>query len=205
MTFRKLVPQKLNTQIIILGTAVLLALPTGMAKPPEARALPAEKEAWQEVTDTPAPAETPPPVETLDESLIPTETSPPMPPSLSQYPPGQWTTVIENQDFTQPLQLEAGSDNTLILNATFHDIAGSALLLSNVSNVYIKNCTIYNVAEAGIVLSSTGSAHNVTIEGCTIYNTGHSGILTQHGEGEDLEHTNLVIKNNTLYDNGTTE
>jgi parallel beta-helix repeat protein len=217
MTLRKLVPQKLNTQIIILGTAFLLALPTGMAEPPEAKALPAEKGAWQEIVDTPTPAEipteTPPPVETSDETLTPaetpTETSPTMPPpdeaALSQYPPGQWATVIENQDFTQPLQLEAGMDNTLILNATFHDIAGSALMLSNVSNIYIKNCTIYNVAEDGIVLRSTGSAHNVTIEGCIIYNTGRSGILAQPGEVEDVEHTNLVIKNNTLYDNGTTE
>jgi hypothetical protein len=136
----------------------------------------------------------------LGYSLLVFETIP-----LRQYPPGKWETIIENQEFTQTLQLEDEDDNTLILNATFHDIDGSALMLRNVSNVYIKNCTIYNVAEDGIVLRSTGSTRNVTIDGCTIYNTGHNGILAKQGEEESVDHANLIIKNNTLYANGTTD
>jgi hypothetical protein len=128
------------------------------------------------------------------------ETTPP-----AQYPPGEWKRVIENQLFTETLHLEAGDDHTLIINATFRDIDGSAIMLRNVSNVYIKNCLIQDVTEDGIVLRSTGSTDNVTIDGCTISNTGKSGILAKQNEEEDVDHSNLVIKNNTLSDIGLTE
>jgi len=125
--------------------------------------------------------------------------------ATDQYPPGNWTTIIDNQDFTQPLELDAGDDNTLIINATFHDIDNNgAILIRDVSNVYIKNCTIYNVKD-GVVLRSTGSTQNVTIDGCTISNTSGSGILAKQNEAEGIDHANLVIKNNTLSDIGTTE
>ena len=123
----------------------------------------------------------------------------------AQYPPGEWKTIIENQVFTQTLYLDTGNDHTLIINATFRDIDGSGIMIRNVSDVYIKNCTIYNVKEDGIVLRSTGSTHDVTIDGCTIYNTGGSGILTKQNEEEGIDHSHLVIKNNTLHDIGTTE
>lgn len=123
----------------------------------------------------------------------------------AQYPPGRWDTIIEDQVFTETLHLDEGDDNTLIINATFQDIDGSGIMIRNVSNVYIKNCTVHDVTEDGIVLRSTGSTHNVTIDGCTIYNTGFNGILAKQNEEEKVDHSNLVIKNNTLHDIGTTE
>src|SRR5262245_24301816 len=97
----------------------------------------------------------------------------------TQYPPGNWKKVIENREFTHTLDLDTGDDNTLILNATFHDIDGVAILIRNVQNVYIKNCLIYNIEEDGIVLSSLGGTQNVTIDGCIIHNVGRSGILAK--------------------------
>jgi hypothetical protein len=122
----------------------------------------------------------------------------------TQYPPGHWKKVIESQNFTDTLNLDTGDDNTLILNATFHDIDGAAITLRNVKNVYIKNCLIYNIKENGIVLRSTGGSQNVTIDGCTIHNIGRSGILAKRPH-EGGNHTNLVIKNNTIYKTGKTE
>jgi hypothetical protein len=54
----------------------------------------------------------------------------------STYPPGNWKTIIENKDFTSTLYLEGpASDDTLVIGCTFHDIVGSAIRISNVSNV----------------------------------------------------------------------
>src|SRR5262245_19525439 len=122
----------------------------------------------------------------------------------ASYPPGQWKTIIENKKFTQTLDLDTGDDNTLIINATFYNINGDGITLRNVKNVYIKNCRIYNVSDNGIVLRSTGSTQNVTIDGCVIYNTGLSGILAKQPDGGG-NHTNLVIKENTVYNTGPTD
>jgi hypothetical protein len=120
-----------------------------------------------------------------------------------QYPPGQWETIIENQDFETPLKLEEGDDNTLIIGATFHNIDGDAITLRNVSNVYIKNCVIYSTNGNGIVLRSTGKTDKITIDGCTIYNTTKNGIIAKQDYVDDVNHTRLVIKNNILYNNGS--
>jgi len=124
---------------------------------------------------------------------------------INQYPPGQWDTVIENQEFTSTLDLDTGDDNTLIIGATFHDIEGHALRLRNVSNVYIKDCIIYDINGTGIALRSSGSTQNVTIDGCTIYNTRNSGITAGQRSENGVDHANLVIKNNTIYNVGGDE
>jgi hypothetical protein len=122
-----------------------------------------------------------------------------------QYPPGQWETIIDNQDFTQPLNLDTGDDHTLIINATFHDIDSSAIMIRNVSNVYIKDCLIHDINGDGIVLRSTGGSQNVTIDGCTIYNTARSGIIAKQRSKQGVNHTNLIIKNNIVYNSGKTK
>lgn len=122
---------------------------------------------------------------------------------FEEYPPGRWETIIENQDFTTPLNLDEGDDNTLIIGSTFHDINGDAITLRNVSNVYIKNCVIYSTNGNGIVLRSTGQTDKITIDGCTIYDTSKNGIIAKQDHLEDVDHTRLVIKNNILYSNGS--
>jgi len=124
-----------------------------------------------------------------------------------EYPPGQWDTIIENKDFTSSLKLDTGDDNTLIINSKFHDIVGRGIQIRNVSNVYIKDCEIYNIRNGtvqgnGIHLRSTGSTDRVTIDGCFIHDIEADGIHSNSGD-ETTTHTNLVIKNNTIYDTGT--
>lgn len=126
-----------------------------------------------------------------------------MPPT--QYPPGKWDRIIENEDFTQPLVLNEGDDNTLIIDSVFHDIDGDAIVLGNVSNVYIKNCTIYGIAGNGIVLKSTEATDTVTIDGCVIHDTALNGVIAKQGPEEGVDHTRLTIENNIFYNNGTTE
>lgn len=121
----------------------------------------------------------------------------------NKYPPGNWDRIIENQDFTSPLTLDSGDDNILIIGSSFHDILGDAIVMRNVSNVYIKDCSIYNIQGNGIVLRSTGGTDKVTIEGCKIYDTQKNGIISKQNLDENVNHTNLVIKNNILYNNGT--
>jgi hypothetical protein len=124
---------------------------------------------------------------------------------IQQYPPGHWENIIENQEFTETLNLDKGDDHTLIINAIFHDIDDNAINIRNVKDVYIKNCLIYDVGGDGIALRSSGGSQNVTIDGCTIYNTGRSGIIAKQRSDKGVNHTNLIIKNNTLYHNGETE
>jgi len=127
-----------------------------------------------------------------------------VPENASQlYYPGEWETIIENQDFETTLSLHEGDDNILIIGSTFHDIDGDAITLRNVSNIYIKDCIIYNVKGNGIVLRSTGKTDKVTIDGCTIYDTTKNGIIAKQNYADDINHTRLVIKNNTLYNNGS--
>jgi parallel beta-helix repeat protein len=133
------------------------------------------------------------PTPTNTATLTPTQTPTPDP-----YPPGQWDNIITGK-FTSTLSLDTGDDNTLIIGATFHDIEGRAIALRNVSNVYIKDCTIYNIAGVGIGLRSTGSTDNVTIDNCTIYNTQLEGIHATQRKELGIDHTNLTIKNSTIY------
>lgn len=121
------------------------------------------------------------------------------------YPPGQWDHIIENQTFAKPLRLDNGDDNTLIINAVFHSIDDHAIMLRNVSNVYIKDCVIYDITGFGILLRGTGSTSNVTIDGCQIFNTSSSGIMASQRWEDGVDHPNLVIKNNTIFDNGLNE
>jgi hypothetical protein len=124
---------------------------------------------------------------------------------VQQYPPGRWDTIIENQVFKTPLNLDEGDDNVLIINSTFYNINEDAITLRNVSNVYIKDCVIHGISGNGIVLSSIGKTDNVTIDGCTIYDTTKNGIIAKQDHVERINHTRLVIKNNTLYNNGSSE
>lgn len=124
---------------------------------------------------------------------------------IQQYPPGRWDTIIENQDFKTPLHLDEGDDNVLIIDSTFHDINGDAITLRNVSNVYIKNCVIYGITGNGIVLGSTGKTDDVVIDGCTIHDTTKNGIIAKQDNVEGIDHTRLIIKNNTLFNNGSSE
>lgn len=123
----------------------------------------------------------------------------------TQYPSGEWDHIIENEEFTEPLVLGEGDDNTLIINSVFHDIDGDAIVLGNVSNVYIKNCTIYEVNGNGIVLRSMQATDKVTIDDCEIHDTTLNGVIAKQGPEEGVDHTRLIIKNNTLYSNGTNE
>ena len=123
-----------------------------------------------------------------------------------EYPPGQWDRIIENQDFTSELRLDTGDDNTLIINSTFHDIEGRAIQLRNVSNVYIKDCEIYNITSGGkvgqgtaIMLRPSGPTDRVTIDGCVIHDIETHGIKGD----SSASHTNVVIKNNTIYNSGS--
>ena len=123
-----------------------------------------------------------------------------------EYPPGQWDTIIENQDFTSSLILDTGDDNTLIINSKFHDFVGRGIQLRNVSNVYIKDCEFYNMRSGGslgqgtaIHLRSSGSTDRVTIDGNLIHDIARDGIKGSDG----ASHTNLVIKNNTIFNTGT--
>lgn len=133
-------------------------------------------------------------------SLLPITVEP-----IRQYPPGRWDIIIENQDFKTPLYLDVGDDNVLIIDSTFHDINEDAITLRNASNVYIKNCVIHGISGNGIVLSSTGKTDLVIIDGCTIYDTTENGILAKQNNVEGVEHARLEIKNNTLYNNGSSE
>ena len=123
----------------------------------------------------------------------------------STYPPGQWDRVIDGQIFTKPLSLDSGDDNVLIIDSVFHSMNDHALMLRNVSNVYIKNCVIYDVSGFGILLRGTGSTSNVTIDGCKIYNTTGSGIMASQRAENGVDHLNLVIKNNVIFNNGQSE
>ncbi|MBC7878302.1 MAG: right-handed parallel beta-helix repeat-containing protein [Anaerolineales bacterium] len=123
----------------------------------------------------------------------------------TEYPSGEWDHIIENEEFTEPLVLGEGDDNTLIINSVFHDIDGDAIVLGNVSNVHIKNCTIYEVNGNGIVLRSMQATDTVTIDDCEIHDTALNGIIAKQGPEEGVDHTRLIIKNNTFYSNGTTE
>lgn len=125
-------------------------------------------------------------------------------PAQSQ-PFGEWKKIIVNQDYHTPLVLDEGDDNTLIVGAVFHDFTGDAITLGNVTNVYIKNCVIYGIDGNGIVLRSTRKTDKVTIDGCVIHDTTKNGIIAKQNIDEGVDHTQLVIKNNTLYNNGTTE
>ena len=124
---------------------------------------------------------------------------------VQQYPPGEWDTIIENQEFKTPLKLDKGDNNVLIINSTFYNINEDAITLRNVSNVYIKNCVIHGISGNGIVLSSIGKTDNITIDGCTIYDTTKNGIIAKQNNVDGVEHTQLVIKNNKLYNNGSSE
>lgn len=116
-----------------------------------------------------------------------------------------WKRIIINQDYQTPLVLDEGDDNTLIVDAVFHDFTGDAITLGNVSNVYIKNCVIYDIDGNGIVFRSTRKTDRVTIDSCVIHDTTKNGIIAKQNIEEGVDHTQLVIKNNKLYNNGTTE
>jgi hypothetical protein len=118
---------------------------------------------------------------------------------------GTWNKIIRGQEYRSPLVLDEGDDNTLIVGAVFHDFTGDAITLGNVSNVYIKNCEIYGIDGNGIVFRSTKKTDRVTIDGCVIHDTTRNGIIAKQNIPEGGIHTQLVIKNNRLYDNGTDE
>ncbi|MFT3894506.1 MAG: right-handed parallel beta-helix repeat-containing protein [Anaerolineales bacterium] len=117
----------------------------------------------------------------------------------------EWQKVIVNQEYKGPLVLDENDNNTIIVGAVFHDFTGDAITLGNVSNVYIKNCTIYNIDGNGIVLRSSKGTDRVTIDGCVIHDTTRNGIIAKQNIDEGIDHTRLVIKNNKLYKNGTDE
>jgi parallel beta-helix repeat protein len=114
-----------------------------------------------------------------------------------------WDNIIKDQVFNNTLILDEDDHGTLIIGATFTDINGDAIFLRNVSNVYIKDCIIYDVTGSGIVLSSLGGTENITIDGCRIYNTLHSGIIAKQNVDKEVDHENLVIKNSVLFNNGS--
>lgn len=123
----------------------------------------------------------------------------------SSYPPGNWDRIIDGEVFTDTLSLDTGDDNVLIINTVFHSIDDHAIMLRNVSNIYIKDCEIYDVNGFGILLRGTGSTNNVTIEGCKIYNTKASGVMASQRSEDGVDHHNLVIRNNTIFNNGTND
>lgn len=122
---------------------------------------------------------------------------------LHAYPFVKWDKIIAFQDYRTPLVLDEDDSNTLIVGAVFHDFAGDAITLGNVSNVYIKDCEIRDIDGSGIVFRSTKKTDKVTIDGCFIHDTTHNGILAKQNVAEGGIQTDLLIKNNRLYKNGT--
>ena len=116
---------------------------------------------------------------------------------------GEWETIINNRSYTESLVLTVKNNNTYIEGVEFKNIKGNAIFLRNVTNVYIKDCIIHDIDGYGIVLSSNGSTDKITIDNCKIYNTSQSGIHSKQREEKNINHTNLLIKNNSIYNNGS--
>jgi len=119
-----------------------------------------------------------------------------------QYPEGEWDQIINGEDYSTPLILNENDRNTLIINSTFHDIDGDAIILRNVTNVYIKDCSIYNISGNGIVLSSSAGTSDVTIDSCEIHHIQKNGVISKQSVVRNTDHRRLKIINNLIYEVG---
>lgn len=128
-------------------------------------------------------------------------------PEISDQP-FPYHTILSDTVFNQEVRIIGEEyNNTLLENCVIENIAyeSNGILLRDVSNVHIKGCTIRgsgsaNSIEFGILLSAEGSTDNVIIEDCLIENTYIDGIHAAQRSQEDppVNHTNLIIRNNTI-------
>lgn len=79
---------------------------------------------------------------------------------------------------------------------------GEGILIENVQNLTIKNCEIYNSGRAGIRLGISQSTQDVTLIGNTIHHIAGDGISAGQRHLAGVDHLNLKILNNTLYETG---
>lgn len=121
----------------------------------------------------------------------------------------QWDHIIENREFTSPVELKSPEwNNTIIRNCKIHNTGKGkdGIFLRNVSNVRIENCEIYNIeGQAAIRLSISGAGtDSVTIIGNKIYNVAGNGInAPQRSQNTNpLDQKNLRIINNIIYNTG---
>jgi hypothetical protein len=128
------------------------------------------------------------------------------------YPPGNWSQIIENKVFNTTLILNgSNNDNTLIINSKFNPTIGPGIRLCGVKNVYIIGNEIYNVPSNtgghGIELgSSTGcGTDNVTIENNKIHDLRNSGIIPKGSPTNGTYHNNLIIRKNLFYNIGRSD
>ena len=112
--------------------------------------------------------------------------------------------LYENLTFTSRLLIDGYAANgTIIRNCTFIDIADDAILLRDVNEVTIENCTFTNCGgHAAIRLSSYGSTDQVIITGNTIIDSPGNGIVAGNYESDGHQHTNVTISNNTIHNSG---
>lgn len=117
-----------------------------------------------------------------------------------------YTNIFDNQTFSTIRSLDgSGDDNTIYKNCTFQNTSGNAMDIRNVDNVTIFNCNFINIGGVGVRLRSTGSTSNVTIFDCTFTDIDKSGIQTAKRHATSIDHTNLLVHNNTLTRTGITQ
>lgn len=106
--------------------------------------------------------------------------------------------LIENMTFNSTVLIE-GEDynNSIIRNCIFEDIDGDGLQIKDVIGLRIENCTFRRISENAIRFRVSGSSEGVVIIDNEIYDIEKNGILAP------TEHTNTVIKGNTIYNVAT--
>lgn len=91
-----------------------------------------------------------------------------------------------------------GASNIEISGINFEYTRGSALRVSNGSNVTIDSCIVRNIGSSAISLST----YNSVVKNCEVYNLGGGGISVSSGARNTLTPGNCKITNNNVYNFG---
>ncbi len=109
---------------------------------------------------------------------------------------------------TETLKISGSQwDNKTLKNCKIYNTGnaltgGEGIFIENVQNLTIQNCEIYNAGRAGIRLGINLSTNNVTLIGNTIHHIAGDGISAGQRHLIGVDHLNLKILNNTIYETG---
>ena len=126
---------------------------------------------------------------------------------LLSFEEADFDRVIDGEVFSQTLVISGPEwNNTLIKNCRVHDTEGDGIVVRDVSNVIITDCSFENIGgQAAVRGSITGGTDGVVLYKNRVKHTAENGFNFGQRSAQAIDHTNLKIIGNTIDDTGREE
>lgn len=106
-------------------------------------------------------------------------------------------TLYINNTFNRTVEIENVS-NVAIVNSTFSNRRGHGVTIGNSSNIKIAGSNFHKIRDTAILLRRSGGTNNVAIFKNNITEIGGDGVHAAKRFKQNVDHTNLVIYENTI-------